>query len=95
MSMDHLYKEIQKFQFKVKDVTDDPSHHIGKALKQEVQKLEDEAQVRKNPRSLEDRVKRIIRLLEEAGEHEVISHPDVHMLVEQCEDFRKDLQKMS
>lgn len=92
--MDHLYKEILRFQHNVNDRLDDPSHNLAKSLKQEVQRLEDEAQVRKNPRSLEDRVKRIIRLLEEVGHAKVMSHHDVDDLIERCEDFRKDLRKM-
>ncbi len=92
--MDHLYKQIVAFQFKVKDYTDDPSHHVAQSLKQEVQRLEDEAQVRKNPRSLEDRVKRVIRILEEAGEAEVMDHHHAEELIERCEDFRQDLRKM-
>lgn len=92
--MDHLYKEIVRFQSRVKDWTDDPSHHLAQTLKQEVQRLEDEAQVRKNPRSLEDRVKSIIRMLEKVGEDDVMSHHHVEELIEQCEDFRKDLRKL-
>ncbi len=92
--MDHFYKEIVKFQRRCNDVTDDPKSHTGQALKVAVQRLEDDVQVRKNPRSIEDQVKRVIELLEEAGKEQVISHHHVHELVEHCEEFRKELRKM-
>lgn len=92
--MDHLYKEIVTFQSRVNDQIDDHSHAIAKNLKQEIQRLEDEAQVRKNPRSLENRVKQIIRILEQAGHAEVMSHNHVHHFIEECEQFRRKLQKL-
>lgn len=92
--MDQLYKEIVAFQFKVNDRIDDPSHNLSRQLKQEVQRLEDEAQVRKNPRSLEDRVKNIIRILENAFETEIMSNHHISDLVNQCEDLRHKLRKL-
>lgn len=92
--MDQLYKEIVSFQFKVNDQIDDHSHAIAKTLKREVQQLEDEVQTRKNPRSVEHRVKGIIQILEQAGHAEVMSHEHVHHFVHECEDFRKKLQQL-
>lgn len=92
--MDHLYKQVLAFQHRVKDCTDDPKHPTAQALKQAVQRLEDDVQVRKNPRSVEDQVKRVIQALEHAGKSESMSHHHVDYLIEQCEDFRRDLRKM-
>lgn len=92
--MDELYKDIVAFQRRCNDYIDDPSSNTANSLKQEVQRLEDEAQVGKNPRSLEDRVKQVIRLLEQASEDETISHGHANELVDKCEDFRRDLQKL-
>ena len=92
--MDHLYKQIVAFQRKCNDYIDDHAHNIARSLKQEVQRLEDEAQVRKHPRSLEDRVKRVIQQLEHAGEHGVMSHHHVRELVERGEDFRRELRAL-
>lgn len=92
--MDHLYKEIVSFQQKCNDYLDDPSHSLAGSLKREVQALEDDAQVRKNPHSIEDRVKRLIQLLEEAGKENVMSHDHANELIERCEDFREELQKL-
>lgn len=92
--MDQLYKEIVSFQHRCNDYIDDDTASIANSLKQEVQRLEDEAQVGKNPRSLEDRIKQIIRLLEQAGQAEAISHGHADELIDQCEDFRRELQKL-
>lgn len=92
--MDHLYKQILTFQNKVKDYTDEPQSPAGQTLRQAVQRLEDDAQVRKNPRSIEDQVKRVIHALEHAGKEKAMSWHHVNYLVEQCEEFRGDLRKM-
>lgn len=92
--MDQLYKQIVQFQGRCNDYIDDPSAHVSKTLQQEVQRLEDEAQVGKNPASLEGRVKSIIRLLEDAGENEAMSQGHVNQLIDQCESFREHLQKL-
>lgn len=92
--MDQLYKSIVSFQHRTNDYIDDPSHHVAQSLKQEVQRLEDEAQVRKSAYSLEDRVKQVIRLLEQASEDEVMSHSHADQLIDECEDFRRELQKL-
>lgn len=92
--MDQLYKEIVSFQHRCNDYIDDDTANVTRSLKQEVQRLEDEAQVGKNPRSLEERVKQVIRLLEQAGEDEAMSHGHADELIDKCEDFRRELQRL-
>lgn len=92
--MDQLYKEIVSLQHRCNDYIDDNTTNVARSLRQEVQRLEDEAQTGKNPRSLEDRIKQVIRLLEQAGEDETISHGHANELVDQCEDLRQKLQKL-
>ena len=92
--MDQLYKEIVAFQRKVNDYIDDHSHHIANSLKQEVQRLEDEAQVKKNAHSLESRVKQVMRLIEHAGDEEVISHSHANELEKRAEYFIEELRKL-
>lgn len=92
--MDQFYKQILTFQGRVKDATDDPSSHAGQALRQAVQKLEDDVQVRKNAYSIDDQLKRVIHNLEHAGKESAMSWVDVHHFVEQCEHFRRELNKI-
>lgn len=92
--MDEIYKEIVNFQHKCRDYTDDKSSNTARTLEQEVQRLEDEAQVKRNPRSLEDRVKSVVHILEQAAEEEVMTSAHADELIDRCEDFRKDLQKL-
>ena len=92
--MEQLYKEIVNFQRKCNDYIDVPSHQIAQSLRQEVQRLEDDAQVRKNPESIEQRLKQVIRLLEEAGKHQVMSTHHADEMVDIGEDLRRELQKL-
>ncbi len=92
--MDQIHKEIIDFQHKLRDYIDDRSSSVAQALEQEVQRLEDDAQVNKNPRSVEERVKNIMRMLEQAAEAEVMTSAHADELGDCCEDFRKELQKL-
>lgn len=92
--MDDLYKQIVSFQRRVNDWLDDRSSAAARSLQQEVQRLEDDAQVRKNPDSIESRVKSVMRLLEQAADQGAMSHHHADELVDQCEDFRRTLQKL-
>lgn len=92
--MDQLHNEALAFQRKLNDCTDDHSHNIAQTLKKEVQAFEDEVQVNKNPRSIENRIKNIIQLLEQARDQEVISYGDATELIRNSEEFRDKLRKM-
>lgn len=93
--MDQLHQQALAFQNKVKDCTDDHDHNIAQSLKREVQAFEDDVQVKKNPRSIEGRVKGITELLEEARSQEVISAGDATELIRMSEDFRDKLRELS
>jgi hypothetical protein len=92
--MQEVYKQAIDMQHKLRDYIDDPSHSIVAQLKNEVQRLTDEIEVKKNPRSIEDRVKQIIRLLESAEETTAISRHHIDDLRDRCEDIRQDLRKL-
>lgn len=92
--MDDVYKQAITMQHKLRDYIDDPSHAIVAQLKNEVQRLTDEIEVKKNPRSIEDRVKIIIRLIESAEGTNAISHNHLDDLSDLCEDLRQDLRKL-
>jgi hypothetical protein len=92
--MDHLHNEIIAFQRRVNDHLDDPSHPIAQSLRQEVQCLEDDAQTNKNPRSVENRVKQVVQLLEKAGEEKVMSSGHADEMIDQCEEFIQELRKL-
>lgn len=92
--MQDVYKQAIALQHKLRDYVDDPSHAVIGQLKAEVQRLTDEIESRKNPRSLEDRVKQIIRLLESAEGSPAMSNHHIDDLRDRCEDIRQDLRKL-
>lgn len=54
-----LYKDVQRLRYKLQDFLDDPAHNIAQSIKRDIQRLEDEMEMSKSPRSLEDRAKGI------------------------------------
>jgi len=92
--MDQLYKEVLAFQRRCRDYLDEPSASLARSLTSEVQKFEDEVQVKKNARSVENRVKSVMRILEDmrGGSEMSVSHVDE--LIRQCEDFQSALRRM-
>lgn len=89
-----LYKEVQKLRFKIQDMLDDHAHQLGQSLKRDIQRLEDEMEMSKNPRVLEDRIKGIQRTLVAVGENDqVMDHHHSDMLHDIFEDMRMKLRR--
>jgi hypothetical protein len=92
-----LYKEVQKLRYKLQDLLDEPGHRLAQTLKVEVQRLEDEMEMSKKPRSLEDRVKTIQRHLvtaQEGGGNTIMNVEHADYLHDAFEDFRMHLRRM-
>lgn len=92
--MDGIYKQAVAMQLKFRDYRDDRNHPLNRQLETEFQRLVDEIEMQKNPRSLEDRVKQLIRVLEGADGSPAISNRDVDDLKDRCEQIRDDLRKL-
>ena len=92
--MEQIYKTIVALQHRTKDWMDEANSPAGRAVLHEIQKLEDEAQMKKNPRSLEHRVKSVIRMLESAGNEGAMDHHHADTLVNQFEEIQNQLRKL-
>lgn len=92
--MSDLYKQVISLRHRLNDVIDDPSHSSSQSLKKIVQRLEDEIQVNKNPKSLESTVKDVISSLKQAEHSGVISQSDVNYLHKTFEDMQQELRRM-
>ena len=89
-----IYKEVQRLRFKIQDMIDDNSHQLAQALKRDIQRLEDEIEMSKSPRSLEERIKGIQRTLIAAGEsNQVMNQSHSDMLHDIFEDMRMALRR--
>lgn len=91
--MSDLYREVINLRHKLNNVIDDPSHSAAQALKKEVQALEDDFQVKKNARSLEARVVKVIQKIKQAEHALVISQSDINYLHRQFEDIQQELRR--
>jgi hypothetical protein len=79
--MDQQYKNALKvaesLEFKIKDYLDDKSHNTAQTLTEEARQLVDDLEVKKNPRSVEGRVKSIMQTLKSVrGFASVVMDPD-------------------
>ena len=91
-----IYREVQKLRFKVQDLLDDPGHQLARALRAEVQRLEDEIEMSKKPRSLEDRIKLVQRHLVVAGEggtNRIMDRQHADLLHDAFEDLRRTMRR--
>lgn len=88
-----VYKQAVNMQFKFRDYLDDGGHYLANTLKSDIQRLVDEIEMKKNPRTLEDRVKGIMRRLEEAEGSSMMSLHHIDELLDRCEDMRQALRK--
>jgi len=92
--MDEIYKQAVDMQHKTRDYLDQDGDPAAVQLKNEVQRLTDEIEARKNPRSIEDRLKSIIRQLEALADP-VMSAGHVDDLRDRCLDMQQDIRKLT
>jgi len=92
-----IYRDVQNLRFKVHDLLDDRAHPVAQALKNEVQRLEDEMEMSKKPRSLEDRIKAIQQHLAHAktsAEINIMNVEHLDFLHDRFEDMRRGLRRL-
>lgn len=93
--MDSIYKQVQRLENDFKNRLDQPSHDRAQAIRQEIQRLMDDIELKKNPRSIEDRVKNLKRQLQELGyETLVMDYHHSEELKDQCDDIIQALRKV-
>lgn len=68
---EQLRKQAQSLIFRFKDLCDDRSHELARSIDRSLQKIEDELQTYKNPRSIEATVHNLERTFS-AWEHEQV-----------------------
>ena len=89
-----LYNQIKQLRFQVQDKIDDHGHPHAQFVKRELQHLEDDIEMHKNPRDLENRVKAIEHTFLEARSNpsSFMSAPDVDHFHHTWEDMRRDIR---
>lgn len=92
--MQDIYKQAVNLQFKFRDYVDDKSDPIAQQLESQIQRLTDYIEMQKNPRTLEDTVKQIIRVLENTEGTSVMDNRHIDDLKDRCEQIRNDLRKL-
>ena len=100
MSMDPtyqpLYNQVLDMEFRVKDALDDPSHSGAQNLRNELKRLEDEFEMHKTPRALEERVVSIKRILEgpRSAHNSFMSVDDAVSFYDDFEDMRRAIRAL-
>jgi len=92
--MEQLHKDIVDLQRKWHDRLDDAGHSLARQVSSAIQRLEDDIQVKKNPRTIEDQVKRIIQQLDNL-EDGIMGGHHVDELQQNFERMRVSIQKLS
>ncbi len=93
--MDQLHREIIDLQRKWHDRLDDASHSVAREISSAIQRLEDDIQIKKNPRTLEDQVKAILQKLENLKGTMAMSLSHVGEFQQSFERMRTSLQRLS
>ena len=84
--MEQLRQQVITIQRRVNDLMDNHGHAVAGQLKREIQGLEDDLQVRKSVGTVEDRIKRIVGILQGDARHAQI------MNIEHLESFRQTFE---
>lgn len=88
-----IYKQVCDLEFRVHDALDQPQDSGAQSLVREVKHLEDDMEMTKSPRSLEDRIKSIQEMLWQVRSREggYMSVDDADALWRNFEDMRQVL----
>jgi hypothetical protein len=91
--MDNIYKQVIELQNKFRGYIDQPNSLMGVNLRNEIQRLEDDVQTKKNKGSLEARAKGIVKLLDNA-DSSVMDDNHIDDLRDRCLDLIQDIRKL-
>lgn len=92
--MDELYKQAIDLEGEIKDNLDDPNNPAAVRLRSDARKLVDLIEQKKNPRTLEAEVYRIIQQLEAAEGSNIISEQHLDELRDRFEDMRRTIREL-
>jgi alpha/beta superfamily hydrolase len=84
-----LYHQVRDLQFRVHDAMDDHNHPSAQLLRTEMRHLEDELEMNRNPRDIENRIKTIQHTLLEAR-----SQPNSFMSIPDADHFHRTYEDM-
>lgn len=93
--MEQLRQQVINMQRRVNDSLDKPGDPAAGRLKAEIQGLEDDLQSRKNPITVEERVKRIINILQgDARRAQIMNIEHLESFRQWFEGLRQSLRRM-
>lgn len=92
--MDQLHRDIIDLQRRWHDRLDDATHTVAREISSAIQRLEDDIQVKKNVRTLEDQVKHIIQKLESLKGTVAMSQGHLGEFQQGFERMRASLQRL-
>lgn len=84
-----LYHQVRDLQFQVHDALDNPNHPSATVLRNEMQHLMDDIEVRRSPRDIENRIKTIQHSMLEAR-----SQPHSFMDSSHADHFHRTFEQM-
>lgn len=93
--MDQLRQQVIAMDRKIRDLLDNPGDSAAQRLLSEVKGLEDDLQAKKNPVTIEDRVKRIISVLDgPAKANRIMNYEHLDMFKQWFNGLRQTLSRM-
>lgn len=92
--MEDMHQQAIDIEGEIRDSLDDPNHSGAVQLKAAIRKLLDFIEQKKNPRTLEAEVYRIIQQLEAAERSNIISEHHLDEIRDRLEDMRQTLRQM-
>lgn len=92
--MEELHKQVVTLQRNFRDRLDDAGHAAARELDKAIQRLEDDIQVKKNLRSIEDQIKRVIQMLQNADGKGFMDDGHIGDFKDRLESMRRTVQAM-
>ncbi len=92
MDVKAFQKEVQKKQFQFLDYVNKPQDGLVFQIRDELQRLEDDAQTQKHPENLRRRLETLRSLVKDASEREVVSFAHADALLDWIDDSIRNIR---
>lgn len=93
--MEEIHKQAEVMRNKLRNYLDEPNHPKAQTLVKEVEQLINDARQKKNPLSVENRVKTIIRQLEGFVDDVIMDFRHRDELIKHSDNMRQALRSLS
>lgn len=92
--MDEIHKSVLRFENKLKSSVDNWDNGVAQSLKSNIQRLIDEIEMQKNPRTLEERLKSLRQQIQNLSGDGIMDYAHQDELIDEVDNLIQAIRKV-